>query len=261
MISLSRLSMEFHNNSQAPVRVFGEVNLHIAPGEFACIVGPSGCGKSTLLNLVAGFLKPTSGAILFDGRPVTRPAPERGVVFQDPTLFPWLTVQGNVEFGLRESGLSARERRQKVQDYLALVGLEGYEEVYPHALSGGMRQRVALARVLALEPKALLMDEPFSALDVNTRERLQDELLHIWELHRRTVAFVTHNVEEAAYLADRLVVMGFPPAIIVREFWVPLSRPRERDSQEMRLLVKQLRQELDLLPFSGTEQKRREERT
>lgn len=168
MISLVRLSMDFYSNGQMPFRVFDEVNLHIAAGEFVCILGPSGCGKSTLLNLLAGFLKPTSGAIFFDGQHVTRPAPERAVVFQDPTLFPWLTVRGNVEFGLREQGLPARERRQKVRDYLAMVGLEEYEEVHPHALSGGMRQRVALARVLALEPKALLMDEPFSALDVNT---------------------------------------------------------------------------------------------
>ena len=187
------------------------VDLRVNESEFVCVLGPSGCGKSTLLNLVAGFLRPTSGKVLFEGREVVGAGPERGVVFQDPTLFPWLTVRANVAFGLSVGGMDKSERVRRASAALHLVGLDGFAEAYPHALSGGMRQRVALARVLVLEPRALLMDEPFGALDANSRERLQDELLALWQRHRRTVLFVTHNVEEAAYLADRVVVTDDNP--------------------------------------------------
>jgi NitT/TauT family transport system ATP-binding protein len=228
--------------------VFRGLDLRVGEGELVCVLGPSGCGKSTLLNLVAGFLRPTGGNVFFDGREVTAPGPQRGVVFQDPTLFPWLTVHGNVAFGLRSLGVPPDRRERRVTGALEMVGLRGFEDAYPHALSGGMRQRAALARVLVLEPKALLMDEPFSALDANSRERLQDELLRIWEAHRRTVLFVTHNVAEAAYLAERVVVMGPPPEGIRAEVRVELPRPRDRASDAMRAVLRVLRSHLDGMP-------------
>lgn len=248
MIRLKDLTKEYTNGESGGHLVLDRMDLHVGEGEFVCVLGPSGCGKSTLLNLVAGFLRPTAGAVLFEGREVAGPGPERGVVFQDPTLFPWLTVRRNVEFGLRSAGAAAGDAAARARGALRLVGLEGFEEAYPHALSGGMRQRVALARVLVLEPKALLMDEPFSALDANSRERLQDELLRIWQGRRRTVLFVTHNVEEAAYLAERVVVMGPPPQGVCAEVRVELDRPRERASDEMRALLRDLRSRLDGMP-------------
>ena len=249
MIRLTSVSMSFQGDDVGADRfVLREVDLHVAEGEFVCLLGPSGCGKSTLLNLVAGFLLPTSGEARFGGRSIAEPGPDRGVVFQDPTLFPWLTVRQNVEFGLASAGLPREQRRARGQAALALVGLEGCEYKYPYALSGGMRQRAALARVLVLTPRALLMDEPFGALDTNTRERLQDELLRIWQAQRRTVLFVTHNVEEAAYLADRVVVMGPAPRSIRSELLVGVSRPRDRLSAGMRDVVYELRARLDEMP-------------
>ena len=224
------------------------VSLHVSENELVCVLGPSGCGKSTLLNLIAGFLRPTSGRVLFDGREVSAPGPDRGVVFQDSTLFPWLTAQQNVEFCLRDKGVPREPRRAQAVESLRLVGLDGFADARSHALSAGMRQRVALARVLVLEPKALLMDEPFGALDANSRERLQDELVRIWEAHPKTVLFVTHNVEEAAYLADRVIVMGPPPQGVRKEIPVPLTRPRDRLSDEVREVAQALRAELDAMP-------------
>jgi len=228
--------------------VLRDVSLAVAPGELLCVLGPSGCGKSTLLNLVAGFIRPTSGRVLFAGREVAAPGPDRGVVFQDPTLLPWLTVRRNVEFGLRAAGVPAERRRGLAAEAVRLVGLDGFEDAYPHVLSGGMRQRAALARVLVLRPEALLMDEPFGALDANSRERLQDELLGIWQAHRRTVLFVTHHVEEAAYLADRVVLLGPPAAGIRDEMTVELPRPRDRDGDALRRVIRQLRACLDGMP-------------
>jgi ABC-type nitrate/sulfonate/bicarbonate transport system ATPase subunit len=225
-----------------------EVSLRVSEGEFVCVLGPSGCGKSTLLNLVAGFLRPTVGDVLFDGRAVVGPGPERGVVFQDPTLFPWLTVQTNVEFGLAARGLAPGDRHRAAAAALHLVGLDDFTQAYPHTLSGGMRQRVALARVLVLEPRALLMDEPFGALDANTRERLQDELLRLWQQRRRTVLFVTHNVEEAAYLADRVVVMGPAPRSLRGEVLVELPRPRARTNTALAQVRERLRGMLAEMP-------------
>jgi len=224
------------------------VNLRVTEGEFVCVLGPSGCGKSTLLNLVAGFLRPTAGQVLFDGRAVAEPGPERGVVFQEPTLFPWLTVRANVEFGLAAGGMPRSDRRRAASAALHLVGLDGFEQAYPHTLSGGMRQRVALARVLVLEPRALLMDEPFGALDANSRDRLQDELLRLWQQYRRTVLFITHNVEEAAFLADRVVVMGPAPNSICGEVSVDLPRPRERTSAALHRIAGRLRDMLNEMP-------------
>lgn len=249
MIELREVTKRYpHANGLAERTALSAVNLRATVGEFVCILGPSGCGKSTLLNLVAGFLRPTTGQVLFDGRAVAEPGPERGVVFQEPTLFPWLTVRVNVEFGLAAGGMSRNDRRRAALATLHLVGLDGFEQAYPHTLSGGMRQRVALARVLVLEPRALLMDEPFGALDANSRDRLQDELLRLWQQHRRTVLFVTHNVEEAAFLADRVVVMGPAPNSICGKVSVDLPRPRRRTSAALHRIAERLRDMLNEMP-------------
>lgn len=248
MIQFQRVTKEYVSHAGKAALAVQEASVHIAPREFVCLVGPSGCGKSTMLNLAAGFTQPTSGCVLFDGCEVAEPGPERAVVFQDPTLFPWLNVRQNVEFGLRSANVAEEQRHAHAANCLRLVGLTECSDLYPHALSGGMRQRVALARVLALDPKALLMDEPFGALDANSRERLQDEVLGLWESDRRTVLFVTHSVEEAAYLADRVVIMGPPPNSIRAEIPVPLPRPRVRTSDAVQAMVAQLRKELDALP-------------
>lgn len=204
------------------------LDLRVQSGEFVCVLGPSGCGKSTLLNLVAGFALPTGGQVLFEGRAVERPGPERAMVFQDPALFPWLSVAGNIEFVLRMARTPRPARAAQVAELIALVGLEGFEHSHPHELSGGMRQRVALARALALQPRVLLMDEPFGALDALTRERLQDELLRVWRETGTTIIFVTHSVEEAAYLGDRVVVMSARPGTIHGSLPVTVPRPRSR---------------------------------
>ena len=249
MIRVENVSKKYWNkHTGKEVQALDRVDFKISENEFVCLLGPSGCGKSTVLNLVAGFIRPTSGRILFTGREVSRPDSDRGVIFQDPTLFPWLTAQQNVEFGLINKGVYREERSQKAMEILRLVGLDGTCHMHPHELSGGMKQRVALARVLVLEPKALLMDEPFSALDNNTRERLQDQLLQIWESRKRPVLFVTHNADEAAYLADRVIIMGFPRESVRKILHVSLQRPRNRFSDRLREIANSFRKELSLLP-------------
>jgi len=187
------------------------LDLEVRDREFVALIGPSGCGKSTFLYIVGGFLAPTDGAVLVDGRPVTGAGPERGIIFQHYALFPWRTVRGNVLYGLEERGLPKAERLERAQFYIDLVKLTGFEDAYPSRLSGGMRQRVALARTLALDPDVLLMDEPFGALDAQTRRIMQEELLEIWTRARKTVLFVTHDVREAVDLADRVMVMTAAP--------------------------------------------------
>jgi NitT/TauT family transport system ATP-binding protein len=214
------------------VLALDEMTIEIEPGEFVAIIGPSGCGKTTFLNLVAGFEAPTAGAILVDGRPVTGPGPERGVVFQDYALFPWLTVLSNVSYGLRERGVPKREATVVASRWLRQVGLDEFSEQHPHQLSGGMRQRVALVRVLVNEPKILLMDEPFAALDAMTRTSLQKELVTLWERTAQTVIYVTHNVEEAIFLADRMVIMSRRPSKISHVVHIDLPRPRDVTSVE-----------------------------
>ena len=209
-----------------------DIDLDVAAREFVCILGPSGCGKSTLLNLVAGFLRPSTGEILVNGRSITGPGADRGVVFQEYELFPWLTVAGNVEFGLRLQGAPAEERRRTVARYLDLVGLAAHAAKYPVQLSGGMKQRVAIARALANNPAIILMDEPFGALDAQTREVLQDELGRIQRVEHKTVLFVTHSIREAVYLADRVVVMTSAPGRIKQIVAIKLPDVRDRFAPE-----------------------------
>ncbi len=214
-----------------PVEALRDVSFQVMPNEFVSIVGPSGCGKSTLLSLVAGFAAPTAGSVLFDGAPVTGPGPERGVMFQDYALFPWRTVRGNVEFGPLARGVDAARRDEIVRRHVEMVGLAGFEDRYPHELSGGMRQRCALARLLANEPEVWLMDEPLAAVDLQTRVILQDELLRLWgdgadRTSRRAVLFVTHGIDEAVHLSDRVVVLGRRPGQIKEIVEIDLPRPR-----------------------------------
>jgi NitT/TauT family transport system ATP-binding protein len=207
-------------------------NLTVRKGEFVCLIGASGCGKSTLLRIVAGFETPTEGEALMWGKPITGPAPDRGMVFQDYGLFPWLTVRQNIGFGPASRGRPKAEVRQTAERFIELVGLSRFADAYPHQLSGGMKQRVAIARVLANDAEVVLMDEPFGALDAMTRERLQDELLELWQRTGLTVLFVTHSIEEAIFLSDRVVVMSPGPGRIESDNALALPRPRDVASPE-----------------------------
>ncbi|WP_246503593.1 ABC transporter ATP-binding protein [Plastoroseomonas arctica] len=228
-------------------KVFGDnvalekVDLDLPENSFTCLLGPSGCGKSTLLNMIAGFLKPSSGQILVDGKEVTAPGADRGVVFQEYALFPWRTALDNVCFGPMLKGKSKSEQRAIAMKHLATVGLAGHEQKYPGNLSGGMKQRVAIARALANDPSVLLMDEPFGALDAQTREVLQEEMLRIWEQDRKTVVFVTHSISEAIFLADRIVVMGTRPGCVKEVVDPQLSHPRERTDADFIALERHLK--------------------
>lgn len=234
-LKLENVVKRFDVAGTAQTTAVQDFTLDIAQGEFLVIVGPSGCGKTTVLNMLAGLELPTSGTVALNGRRIVGPGPERGVMFQDYALFPWHTVWGNIEFGLRHGpagdGLDAAARQQRVRDTIDLVGLSGSERKYPHQLSGGMRQRVALARLVANEPDVLLMDEPLGALDAQTRIILQDELLRVWgqdrrAAERRTVVFITHAIDEAVFLADRIAVMTTQPGRLKAVIDVPLPRPR-----------------------------------
>jgi NitT/TauT family transport system ATP-binding protein len=216
------------------------IDLEIPRGQFTCLLGPSGCGKSTLLNAVAGFAPPSSGTILVDGRPVTGPGPQRGMVFQEYALFPWMTVEQNIRFGLEIKRMRGPEIERRVSDLLGLLSLADFRTRYPKDLSGGMRQRVAIARVLALDSPILLMDEPFGALDALTRRNLQDELLRLRAELKKTILFVTHSIEEAIYLADRIVVMTYRPGTIKRDLLVEIARPRDPAAPEFNQLKREL---------------------
>jgi NitT/TauT family transport system ATP-binding protein len=209
-----------------------DVDLDIHAGEFVCAIGPSGCGKTTLLNLIAGFVQPTLGTVSASGSPVIAPGPDRGVVFQEYALYPWMNARRNVEFGLKMQGLGASERRRRAQELLSLTGMAHAADRYPYELSGGMRQRIAVARALATRPEVLLMDEPFAAIDALTRASLQRELLRIWQELKLSVFFITHNIEEAVFLAQRIVVMSPHPGRIQDIIEVPLAYPRDRGSPE-----------------------------
>ncbi len=214
------------------VVAINELNLEIRENEFTVIVGPSGCGKSTFLYIVGGFEKPTEGQILLNGKAISGPGPDRSFVFQEFALFPWRTVLTNITFGLEIQGVSREKARKIAQSYITMVGLEGFENAYPHTLSGGMKQRVGLARALAYEPDVLLMDEPFGALDAQTRKLMQGELARIWEKTKKTVIFVTHSVIEAVYLADRIYVMTARPGEIKGIIDIDLPRPRDFRSED-----------------------------
>jgi len=226
-IQIQRVSKSFAADGH-PAPALVDIDLDVAEREFVCILGPSGCGKSTLLNIVAGFLTPSAGTVLVDGKPVVGPGADRGVVFQEYVLFPWLTVAGNVEFGLVLQGRPVAERQRIVARYLDLVGLRAHAGKFPVQLSGGMKQRVAIARALANNPAIILMDEPFGALDAQTREVLQEELSRIQRVEHKTIVFVTHSIREAVYLADRVVVMTSAPGRLKQVFPIKLPEVRER---------------------------------
>jgi NitT/TauT family transport system ATP-binding protein len=232
-LAIENVSKSFRGASGS-VLALDRVSLNVAEAEFVCLVGASGCGKTTLLNIIAGLEKPDSGLVLADGKPVTGPGRERLVMFQEPALFPWLTVLGNVLFGLKlKPNLTSKDRRDVASYYLELVGLSRFERANIHELSGGMKQRVSLARALAPNPRVLLMDEPFAALDALTREQLYGDIQRIWKARRKTIVFVTHNVREAACLGDRVLLFAPHPGRIHEEFTVDLPRPRDINSVDL----------------------------
>ena len=232
-LSIENVSKSFKGAS-GPVLALDRVSLNVAEGEFVCLVGASGCGKTTMLNIIAGLEKPDSGRVLANGKPVTSPGRERLVMFQEPALFPWLNVFGNVLFGLKlKPNLSKKNRHDVAKYYLELVGLSRFERANIHELSGGMKQRVSLARALAPNPRVLLMDEPFAALDALTREQLYGDIQEIWKARRKTIVFVTHNVREAACLGDRVLLFSPHPGRIQEEYPVELPRPRDINSVDL----------------------------
>ncbi|GAB2460651.1 ABC transporter ATP-binding protein [Nocardioides hungaricus] len=226
-IDIQHISLAFESKRAGRVQALDDFNLALEPGTFCCIVGPSGCGKSTLLRILDGLQAPDQGRVLLNGVPVTEPTLDIGFVFQRYNLLPWRTVLANVEFGLENQGVAKERRREIARRWVKIVGLDGFEQHYPSQLSGGMQQRVGLIRALAIDPTVLLMDEPFGAVDDLTRMRLQEELLGLWERENKTVVFVTHDIEEALYLADRVVVMSARPGRIEEVFDVDLPRPRD----------------------------------
>jgi NitT/TauT family transport system ATP-binding protein len=243
MVEIQALSKRYQVG-EGEIVALAATSLTIGEGEFVCLLGPSGCGKSTLLKIVAGLIPASGGSVLINGRPVAGPGPDRAVVFQDYALFPWMTVTDNVEFGLAARGVAAARRRQVSGELLRVVGLGDFAEKYPHHLSGGMKQRVSIARALAVDPVLLLMDEPFGALDAQTRYVMQQELLRIWRAYRKTVLFVTHSIEEALYLGDRVLIMTARPGRIKADLRVSQARPRDVAGDEFTRLRKQ---SLDLL--------------
>jgi len=227
-LTINNLSMTFKRDGNT-VNVLEDIHLEARVGEFVCILGPSGCGKSTLLNIVGGFLRPSSGEVTIDGEAVTGPDPRRIFVFQERGVFPWLTVEGNIGFGLFK--LSKAEKARRIAHYVKLVGLDGFEQAYPQELSGGMKQRLEVARALAVNPDMLFLDEPFGALDSITRLIMRGELLRIWEAERKTILFVTHDIEESVQLADRVIVMSARPARIRRIVEIDMPHPRDISSR------------------------------
>jgi NitT/TauT family transport system ATP-binding protein len=236
-VIVERLSKVYRDRSGHEVLALDGIDLTVAPREFVALLGPSGCGKSTLLNIIAGLLPPTAGQVFFEGE--RRPGrPPTAMVFQEFALFPWRTVQANVEFGLEELGVPRGERAARARRYLELAGLAGFEARYPHQLSGGMRQRVGIARALAVDPAVLLMDEPFSALDAQTRTLMMEELLSIWARTRQSILYVTHNIQEAVFMADRVVVLSRRPGRVLDIVPVELARPRTEGQQGESAFVK-----------------------
>jgi NitT/TauT family transport system ATP-binding protein len=248
-VALSDICLSYNTSKGERLLALDRINLQVKAGEFLCIVGPSGCGKSTLLHLIAGLHQQTSGQVLIDGKPIQGPGTDRLLIFQELGLFPWLTVGQNVEFGMKMKGMNKADREERIRYYLRLVHLSQFKDSYTHQLSGGMRQRVALARALATEPDVLLMDEPFAALDAQTRDLLHDELERIWAETGRTIIFVTHNVREAIRLGDRVALLTFRPGRVKREFAVDLPRPRHLEdvtvARAARAVLDELREEIN----------------
>jgi sulfonate transport system ATP-binding protein len=251
-LAIEEVSKSFRSAS-GTVLALDRVSLNVAEGEFVCLVGASGCGKTTMLNIIAGLEKPDSGRVLADGKPVTSPGRERLVMFQEPALFPWLNVFGNVLFGLKlKPNLSKKNRHDVAKYYLELVGLSRFERANIHELSGGMKQRVSLARALAPNPRVLLMDEPFAALDALTREQLYGDIQEIWKARRKTIVFVTHNVREAACLGDRVLLFSPHPGRIHEEFKVELPRPRDINSVDLAAYATRITKALKSLGKTAT---------
>lgn len=241
-LSLSKVN-KIHKSENGVIEVLKDINLEVKTGEFIFIVGPSGCGKSTLINIIAGLNTPTSGKVKFNGNEITSPGPDRSVIFQDAAVLPWLNVINNVELGIKFTGVSKFERRKKAEHYLELVHLTQFKNYYIHQLSGGMKQRVAIARALALESEILLMDEPFASLDSHTRGILHSELLQIWNETKKTIIFVTHNIDEALLLADRIIILSYRPSSIKKEILLEIKRPRSIDLIESEI-IEEIRREL-----------------
>ena len=246
-VLVRNVSVWFGRDGAGRVVALDDVSLGVADGEFVCVVGPSGCGKSTLLNVVGGLVRASAGDVLVDGAPVVGPGPDRGMVFQSYTLYPWLSVRKNIEFGLALAKMPKANRRAVSDRLIELVRLQGFADAYPKALSGGMRQRVAIARALANNPKVLLMDEPFGALDAQTRALMQELLLDVWSREHRTVVFITHDIDEAIFLADRVYIMSRRPGRIRLEIPVPLPRPRSYALLASPMFAELKRQVLDVI--------------
>ena len=242
--SREKITIRNVSRSYGSTQALADVSFSVAEGEFCCVVGPSGCGKTTLLRAIAGLDDPDDGSILVGGDPVTGPGLDRGMVFQEYALFPWRTVRGNIRFGLDRPACDCSDCEARVRELIDLVGLDGFEDAYPKELSGGMKQRVGIARALAPDPEILLMDEPFGSVDARTRDRLHAELLDIWTQTGQTVVFVTHDIDEAVTLADRVVVMDTDPGTVQSTFSIGLEHPRERTSREFVDYVAQIRDEL-----------------
>jgi NitT/TauT family transport system ATP-binding protein len=243
LVCFDRVALTFPGGTgRSPVEVVRELNFNVQAGEFVAIIGPSGCGKSTLLSLLAGYLTPSSGRVLFRGSPISGPGRERMMVFQQPALFPWLTTAENVAYGLKlkANRSNGRNVKETVAAMLQLVQLDGFARHYPSDLSGGMRQRLEIARALAVDPQVLLMDEPLAALDALTRRTMQREVLHIWEKTRKTILFVTHDIDEAVIMADRIVVMAQRPTVVLEIEDVRLPRPRLREDPEVGKVARRL---------------------
>lgn len=252
---MSQLVLNQVNKSFGSLSVLSDVSLQIRPGEFGAIVGPSGCGKSTALRLFAGLERADSGQVEAGGKPVTGPGPDRTMIFQEHALYPWRTVTDNVGLGLELAGVAKKERRERVEAVLDRVGLTGFGGYYPHQLSGGMRQRASIARALVLEPDVLLLDEPYGALDAITKLRMQDELLQIWHGTGKTMLLITHDIDEAVYLADRVFVMSQRPGRIVRTVELDMPRPRDRNGSAFTSARQQIMESLEIAPFSPTRER------
>ncbi len=240
MLLINDINKTYHSEEGDEVLALSDINLEMKDKEFVCFIGPSGCGKTTLLRIIAGLEKPDSGTIILHDEPIKGPGPDRGMVFQEYSLFPWRTVLKNITFSLEMKKVPKSQREDTARQYLELVGLSKFADSYPHELSGGMKQRVAIARALVNDPKVLLMDEPFGAVDAQTRNRLQQELLKIWERDKKTLLFITHSVDEAVYLADRVVVFTSRPGRIKEIFKIDLPRPRDRTSVDANVLRERL---------------------